>query len=140
MAGAADTGAQGDTITLTLPASEDLVGVAMLVLGGIAVRLDLTFESLEDLELAVESLLGRVRDGEDATLVVDVGDRSLTASVGPVDGAAVRAELDDESDAVGLRRVLHTVADRYELIDRDGGAWLSIEKGVGRGVPSGEQG
>lgn len=140
MAGRANSGARGDTITLTLPASEELVGVAMLVLGGVAVRLNLTFESLEDLELAVESLLGRVRDGEDATLIVDVGDQSLTASVGPVDEAAVRSELEDDSDAVGLRRVLQTVADRYELLERDGAAWLAIEKGVGRGVSSGEQG
>ena len=140
MAGESKSGARADTITLTLPASEDLVGVAMLVLGGIAVRLDLSFESLEDLELGVESLLGRVRDGEAATLVVDVGDQSLTASVGPVDGAAVRSELEDDSDAVGLRRVLSTVADRYELVERDGASWLAIEKGVGQGVRSGEQG
>lgn len=139
MAGGANSGARGDTITLTLPAGEDLVGVAMLVLGGLAVRLNLTFESLEDLDLAVESLLGRVRDGEDATLIVEVGDELLTASVGPVEEAAVRSELEDDSEAVGLRRVLHTVADRYELLERDGAAWLSIEKSVGRGVRGGEQ-
>lgn len=139
MARGTKSGARSDTIRLALPASEDLVGVAMLVLGGLAVRLDLTFENLEDLELAVESLLGRIRDGEDATLIVDVGEGSLTASVGPLDGVAIRSELEDDSDAVGLRRVLHTVADRYELVERQGAAWLSIEKGVGRGVGSGEQ-
>ena len=139
MARGTKSGARSDTIRLALPAGGDLVGVAMLVLGGLAVRLDLTFENLEDLELAVESLLGRIRDGEDANLIVDVGDRSLTASVGPLDEAAIRSELEDASDAVGLRRVLHTVADGYELVEREGSAWLSIEKGVGRGVSSGEQ-
>ncbi len=129
----------GDTITLRLPASEDLVGVAMLVVGGLAVRLDLTLESLEDLELAVESLLGRVPHGEEATLVVQVGEGVLTAAVGPVDERAVKVELADDSEAVGLRRVLETVADRYELVDREGASWISIEKHVSGGTQDGER-
>ena len=37
----------GDEICLTLPADEAFHGVAHLVLGGLAVRLDLTYEDLE---------------------------------------------------------------------------------------------
>jgi hypothetical protein len=50
--------------------------------------------------------------------------------VSPVDGAAVRGALGDESEELGLRRVLQTVADRVEVVDREGSAWLSIEKRV----------
>jgi len=42
-----------DEIALTLPADEAFSGVAHLVLGGLAVRLGLTVEILEDLELAL---------------------------------------------------------------------------------------
>ena len=39
-------------------------GVAHLVLGGLAVRLDLTIENLEDLQLALDALLGDVTESE----------------------------------------------------------------------------
>jgi hypothetical protein len=118
----------GDTITLRLPAGRELLGIALLVVAGLGVRLELTLESLEDLELAVESLLDRVTPGGEATLEVTVRGGSLIAAVSPVDGAAVRDELQDESDGVGLRRVLQTVADRFETVERDGASWLQIEK------------
>ena len=40
---------QPDEITLTLPRQRDFHRVAHLVLGGLAVRLELTIETLEDL-------------------------------------------------------------------------------------------
>jgi hypothetical protein len=120
----------GDRITLRLPAGRELLGIALLVVGGLGVRLNLTLESLEDLELGVESLLGQVSDGQEATLEVEIGEGALTASVSPVDGTAVRGELKDESDNVGLRRVLQTVADRFDVVERDGVSWLQIEKRV----------
>jgi hypothetical protein len=130
VAGAAHTATTEDTITLRLPPDPELLGVALLVVGGLGVRLNLTIESLEDLELAVESLLGCVRRDREATLEVRIANGSLTAAVSPVDGAAVRGALGDESEELGLRRVLQTVADRVEVVDREGSAWLSIEKRV----------
>jgi len=53
----------GDEICLTLPADEAFHGVAHLVLGGLAVRLDLTYENLQDLELALDALLERSGTG-----------------------------------------------------------------------------
>jgi hypothetical protein len=132
VAGAAHTATTQDTITLRLPPDPELLGVALLVVGGLGVRLNLTIESLEDLELAVESLLGCVRRGREATLQVTIANGSVTAAVSPVDGAAVQGELDDESEEIGLRRVLRTVADRVEVVDREGSSWLSIEKRVSR--------
>ena len=130
MAGGQRIAGAGDTIILQLPHGHDLLAVALLVVAGLGVRLNLTIESLEDLELAVESLLGRVPGGEETTLEVRIGEGKLTASVSPVDGARVRAELDEESSGVGLRRLLQTVADRVEVVDRDGASWLQIEKQV----------
>jgi hypothetical protein len=81
----------GDEIQLTLPADEAFHRVAHLVLGGLPCGSNLTFESLEDLELALDALLERRR--------TDDGDRSrarldgeLQTVVGPF--ASVRAELE----------------------------------------------
>jgi hypothetical protein len=116
----------GDEITLTLPADEAFHPVAHLVLGGLAARLDLTIEHLEDLELAVDSLLERA-DGHDVTLLVRVLERELTARVGPF--TAIRPELDrDGGEALDLRRILATVCDRVEIVDGQRGQWVELTK------------
>ena len=57
-----------DEIRLVIPAEQDFHGVARLVLGGVAARLDLSYEQLEDLQTALEALL-RLRDDEDEIAV-----------------------------------------------------------------------
>ena len=132
MAGGLRTELSGDTITLTLPRGQEFWRVATLVVGGLAVRLNLTLESLEDLQIAVESLLERSIRGEVVTLELRLRDGSIEAMVGPVDGAAINTELEreDEVEGVSLRRLLDTVADSFGLVERDGTEWLSVEKRV----------
>ena len=119
-----------DEIVLTLPEEEGFHNVAHLVLGGLAVRLNLTFENLEDVQVALEGLLARA-DGE-ITVAVRLDDDGLGLGVGPFEGERLRRELADERGEVGLRRVLETVADRVELIDRDDGCWVDLRKRVER--------
>ena len=121
-----------EEIRLTIPAEEDFQGIAHLVVGGLAVRHDATFESLEDLHLALENLLDRCpREGE-LTLVVRVGDHELETSVGPYGRGVLQAELDRTSDGVGLRRVLDTVTDGYAIAERDGQEWAQVRKALRR--------
>ena len=54
---------RADEITLTVPRSPGFDGVAHLVLGGLAVRLNLTVESLEDLQLALDAVFDRIAPG-----------------------------------------------------------------------------
>jgi hypothetical protein len=106
-----------DEISLTLPADDAFRRVAHLVLGGLAVRLDLTYESLEDMELAVDTLLERTPDEQDVTVLVRVEGDELRTIVGPV-GAEVVHELGEEAgDGIGIRRILETVSDRIEVSD-----------------------
>ena len=124
-----------DEISLTLPADEAFHRVAHLVLGGLAARLDLTFEHLEDLELALDALLERSREGEDVTLRVRVLDGELQTIVGPF--SSVRAELEKHTDdSLDLSRILATVCDSIEISERDGSEWVSLTKRVeqARGV------
>ena len=119
----------GDEISLTLPADEAFHSVAHLVLGGLAVRLDLTFESLEDLELALDALLERTRREEEVTLRVRIVDGELQTTVGPF--ASVRAELEGGgADDLNLSRILAAVCDSVEISDRDGSEWVRLTKRV----------
>jgi hypothetical protein len=119
----------GDEISLTLPADDAFHSVAHLVLGGLAARLDLTFENLEDLELAIDTLLERSTHGNDVTLHVRVLDGELQTAVGPFD--AVRAELEEGGeDSLNLRRILGTVCDGVEIVDRDGRQWVELTKRI----------
>jgi hypothetical protein len=119
----------GDEIQLTLPADEAFHRVAHLVLGGLAVRLNLTFESLEDLELALDALLERAKRDEDTVLRVQVLDGELQTIVGPF--ASVRAELEEDGgDELNLSRILDAVCDNVEISDRDGSEWVELTKRV----------
>ena len=119
----------GDEIQLRLPADEAFHRVAHLVLGGLAVRLNLTFESLEDLELALDALLERSRKDDGVTLRVRVLDGELRTVVGPF--ASVRAELErGGGDALNLSRILSAVCDSVEISERDGSEWVELTKRV----------
>jgi hypothetical protein len=119
----------GDEIQLTLPADEAFHRVAHLVLGGLAVRLNLTFESLEDLELALDALLERTQTDDGVTLRVRVLDGELRTVIGPF--ASMRAELErGGGDALDLSRILSAVCDGVEISDRDGSEWVVLTKRV----------
>jgi hypothetical protein len=119
-----------DVIVLTLPPERDFHRVAHLVLGGLALRLNLTLEVLEDLQLAVDGLLESGSTGHDVTLSMKVLPDALEASIGPFPEQTVRHELERDDDGVGLRRVLDTTVDRVEVSERDGGEWVQLTKRI----------
>lgn len=106
-----------DEVTLTLPREPEFQRVAHLVLGGLAVRLNLTIENLEDMQIALDSLLDR-EDGESAhaiTVRMSPTDSSLVTVVGPF-GRRLLEEIDrDAGDELGLRRVLESTVDEVEV-------------------------
>lgn len=119
-----------DEITLTIPRDRALYGVAHLVLGGLGIRLNLTIEHLEDLQLALDAVLERAREEEQVTIAVSVREGAIETAIGPMrDG--VRDELEaTEGEDVGLRRILDTLVDSVELTPRDGGEWVKLTKAV----------
>jgi hypothetical protein len=119
-----------DVIVLTLPPERDFHRVAHLVLGGLALRLNLTLEVLEDLQLAVDGLLESGSPGHDVTLSMKVLPDALEASIGPFHGQTVRHELEREDNGVGLRRVLDATMDRVEVSERDGDEWVQLTKRI----------
>ena len=116
-----------DEITLVVPAQEDFHHIALLVMGGLGARLDLTYEDLDDLQTALDSLLGCREDDEDINVSIAVVDGHIRTTVGPFGGAQLE-ELEQDSNELGLRRVLETVADEFEVDRRDGGDWVVLSK------------
>ena len=102
-----------DQITLTLPRDRELYRVAHLVLGGLALRLDLTIETLEDLQLALSAILDRADDNGAVTVTMTLRDGTLETLVGPVHLAEELAR--DQGDELDLRRILWTVVDDVQV-------------------------
>ena len=120
-----------DEIRLTLPRDRDFFRIAHLVVGGLAVRLDLTLEHLEDLQLAIAGLLDEHDGASAVTIAVRVEGDRLTTRIGPLDGDRVRAELGRE-EHMGLGRVLATVTDSVRVDGDEVELVKTVERGGGR--------
>ena len=116
-----------DEIRLVIPADEDFREIAHLVVSGLALRIDLTYDGLEDLQVAVEALLGLRDDDDEISVIVQVGDEEVRASVGPLPVDALE-ELERDSADFGLKRVLATVCDSFGVSERDDGCWVELTK------------
>jgi len=119
-----------DEIRLTIPHDRALYSVAHLVVGGLGIRLKLTIEDLEDLQLALDAVLERTRAGEDVTITVRLKNGEIETAIGPL-REGVRDELEAEGEDVGLRRILDTVVDQVVLAPGEGGDWVTMTKAVG---------
>jgi hypothetical protein len=116
-----------DEITLVVPAQQDFRPIVHLVVGGLAVRLDLTMDTLEDLQVALDALLSRRDDDGDVNVRLVIGEDALNASVGPLPPSLVD-DIDHEGVELTLRRVLETVCDTFEIEERNGDAWVEMTK------------
>ncbi len=126
--GRAAAAAVVEEIVVTIPRERPFGTVAGLVLGGVAARHELTLDVLDDLQLALETLLDRVDDDGEVNVVLRVETGTIGASIGPFPHESV-AELERESDGtLGLRRLLETTVDDVELTDRDDGWWVELTK------------
>ncbi len=94
-------------------------------------RQNFTLEALEDLQVALEELLGREHGDGSVTLELQVAEGSLEARIGPFVGSALRADLEPPGEReLGLRRVLDSTVDGVEVETRDDGDWVLITKAV----------
>ncbi len=124
-------------IELRIPNERPFHGVARLVVGGLAARHNLSYEALEDLQLALVTVL----EGDAYSTAVT---RSASSSrsptrrspwpIGPLNGNAVRADLEESSEGdLGLGRLLGTLVEDAGMEAREDGDWLRLSKRV-RGI------
>jgi anti-sigma regulatory factor (Ser/Thr protein kinase) len=125
-----------DEIVLVVPAQEDFRPIVHLVVGGLAVRLDLTMDVLEDLQVALDALLARRDDEGDVTVRVAFDEQAMRATVGPLP-SAILEDLERDGNELGLRRVLETVCEAFEIEERNGETWIELVKQTAAPMASG---
>ena len=118
----------GPGLSLTIPGEPRFLGVARLLVGGLAARLDLPYEQMDDLQLAAESALASEPPGNEVTLELEVGEHGIELRIGPFD----KRSLNENHDAneLGLDRLLSALVDRVDIIQHNGSDWLVLEKRV----------
>jgi anti-sigma regulatory factor (Ser/Thr protein kinase) len=120
-------------IKLRIPHERPFHGVARLVVGGLAARLDLSYEHLEDLQLALATVLEAEEYGwgDEVFVELEVGEDRLTMLVGPLNGDRLRADLaNEDTEGIGLGRLLGTLVETVDVDSREGGEWLRLGKRV----------
>ena len=119
-----------DEIFLTIPGSPDFHRVAHLIVGGLAVRLGLTIENLEDLQLALDALLSRSDGLHDVTMSMIVREGELVTRIGPLPAEVLDEIERDVDDRLGVRRVLEASVDDVHV---DGDAVRLTKRVIARG-------
>ena len=120
MSGAADRDTPTDTVIVEFPATEGYRGVGRLVLGGLASRFELPVDRVEDLLLAVESVLVHGIEGDIVRLTVDAGDEALRVRLGPLADGGVNDPA--------LERVLRPLVDEASdvSVEENGAAYAEL--------------
>jgi hypothetical protein len=124
-----------ELITLTVPNERRFFGVVRLLVGGLAARLELSYEQMDDLQLAVEAvLLSESHSGETVTLEASINGGSVVIAIGPVDEKALAGVPDVRSveldQSLDLDRVLARLVAQSDFVERGGQSWLRIEQRV----------
>ena len=124
------------TIELRIPNERPFHGVARLVVGGLAARHNLSYEALEDVQLALLTILEG--DGypaaDEISIELGVTDSAIEMAIGPLHGDAVRADLEESGErSLGLGRLLATLVENAGIEQRADGDWVHFSKRV-RGI------
>lgn len=113
---------RSDLIELVFPADDRFRGVGRLVVSGLASRFDLPVDRVNDLVLAVETLLLGDISGAAVTIAAAVEDESLRLRLGPF-------ERDTAADE-GVVRLLTPLVDAVSNIPHSaGGNWIELTVG-----------
>ena len=119
-----------DIVEITIPRERDFSIVAGLVVGGVAARHDVTLEVLDDLQLALGSLLEHDEDDQgELTVLLRVSDHAIDVSVGPLGDRTVSELEAERGESIGLRRLLDATVGAVSLSEHDGGTWAELRKG-----------
>jgi hypothetical protein len=113
-------------IAITLPGERRAIGIVRLFVGGLAARLDLGYETMDDLQLAVESVLLGAQLGPRITVATHIDGDAVSLSMGPFPSDPLTAETDATRE-LGLQHLLAALVHRAETTTEDGACWLRLD-------------
>jgi hypothetical protein len=122
-----------DEIVLTLPRQRRFYDVAHLVVGGLAARVDLTMDTLSDLQLALDGLLPRETPDGEVTVVLRLENGALAGRIGPFDSETLKRDLAKGGAGYPTQLVLETVFEQYAVAEENGHSWVDFRLAKGHG-------
>jgi len=120
-----------EEVRIVIPAEEDFRRLVHLVAGGLGSRLDVTYDDLEDIQVAVDAVLALRDDDGDLTVVFSAEPGIVRTEIGPFEAEALQA-AEASDGGLDLQRVLETVCDTHEFESREDGAWVELTKRTAR--------
>lgn len=120
-----------DRVLLSLPDTSVYLPLVRLVLGGVATRQNMSFDAMDDLQLAVENLLsGRWAAGRRITMQVELQDDQLDVRVGSLSDESLRCELSapggagtSEPQLLSMCTMLRLLVDGYRVEEEAPGSY-----------------
>ncbi|HST26552.1 MAG TPA: hypothetical protein VLJ76_11220 [Gaiellaceae bacterium] len=123
---ASDLSENTQSITLTIPGDRRYVEIVRLFVGGVAARLGLPYETMDDLQLALESVLLKAELGPELTLEASVRDDAVSIELGPFARDPL-ARDSERPEGLVLERLLAALVGGAESTSKDDGAWLRLD-------------
>jgi hypothetical protein len=115
-------------VTLSVPSAADFRGVVRLVVGGLGSRCGLSFEQVDDLQIAVEAVLNsQPMSAEELELDASIDDH-LRVRLGP---------FDEGAGGSSSERMLRVLVPDVRIVALGGRAWveLAVPLAEGNGRP-----
>ncbi|NLE75006.1 MAG: hypothetical protein GX604_10330 [Actinobacteria bacterium] len=122
-----------DTVCICIPDKEVFIPLLRLVLGGMAMRKNVCYDDLDDLQLAVDDLLANRRpNGGQICMTVRVEGCQLDITVEAViddelckrlEVASVETATEEEPAVLDTCRLLHSLMDGYEVQELSAGRY-----------------
>jgi anti-sigma regulatory factor (Ser/Thr protein kinase) len=133
-----------DTVSLSFPRDSRYYAVARLVVGGMAAPLEMSYDALDDLQLAISSLLdhedlatrgvaGGDAGADDVRLRLEVDEGRIVAALGSFASGSLDRAFErsaQQGGEMGLRRLLDTIVDDVTVSDDSDGEWITLTKHV----------
>lgn len=129
-----------DTVALSFPRDSRYYAVARLVVGGMAAPLEMSYDALDDLQLAISSLLDHedlaidaAGGAGDVQLRLEVDDDRLVAALGSFASGSLDRAFErsaQQGGEMGLQRLLDTIVDDVSVTDDAEGEWITLTKQV----------
>jgi hypothetical protein len=113
-----------DRVVVEFPATAGYRGVGRLVLGGLSSRFELPVDRVDDLLLALESLITQELAADAVTMEATAAAEGLRARVGPFRSSQV--------DDAAVARVLAPLVDDVSEESEPDGFWVELGVSVGR--------
>jgi hypothetical protein len=128
-----------DPVVLIVPRDGPAMSAMRVITGWVASRHDLALDQLDDIDLALETVLaGEHAPGEPLSLTITVLSGEIHLLIGGLTNQALRSNLEigcqfqpTREWPLDVRLFLSAFVDAYTLIDRDGASFsISMQKRI----------